>query len=186
MAKNKDNAKSEQSNESDKPGKGRPSLYSEELGIRICEEVATTSASLQRICDNNLDFPHFKTVFRWLNDKEKADFCDMYARAKRMQAELMVDEITDIADDGATDYYLDDKGNLKCDHENIQRSRLKVDARKWIASKLLAKKYGDRLDLTSGGEKLTDQPKFDLSKLSDGALAELEAARIIGNKGGAL
>ena len=186
MAKQKNNAKSEQSNEGAKPKMGRPTLYSEELADRICEEIATNTSSLQRICESNPDFPQFKTIFKWLHEKDKEYFIDKYAHAKKMQADLMVEELTDISDNGQTDYYVDDKGNFKVDHENIQRSKLRVDTRKWIASKILPKKFGERLDLTTGGEKLNSEQQFDLTKLSDGALAELEAARIISNKGGAL
>jgi hypothetical protein len=35
-----------------------------------------------------------------------------------------------------------------------QRDRLRVDARKWLLSKMLPKKYGDKLDVTSDGEKM--------------------------------
>jgi hypothetical protein len=34
------------------------------------------------------------------------------------------------------------------DHEHVQRSRLRVDARKWLLSKLLPKQYGDRVEVT--------------------------------------
>lgn len=52
----------------------------------------------------------------------------------------MAEEIVEIADDGANDIDGD-----KVDHENVQRSRLRVDARKWVAARLLPKRYGDRI-----------------------------------------
>lgn len=36
-------------------------------------------------------------------------------------------------------------------HEQIARSRLRVDARKWAAAKLAPKKYGDRIAHEHGG-----------------------------------
>ncbi len=63
------------------------------------------------------------------------------------------------------------------DHEHIQRSRLRVDARKWIAAKLLPKRYGDKLQHTGdGGGPIRVRP--DLSKLTDEELNALE--RILG------
>jgi hypothetical protein len=38
--------------------------------------------------------------------------------------------------------------------EWTNRSRLRIDARKWVASKLKPKVYGDKTDITSGGEQL--------------------------------
>ena len=35
-------------------------------------------------------------------------------------------------------------------NEAVQRSRLRVDARKWLMSKLMPKKYGEKLEL--GGD----------------------------------
>ena len=37
-------------------------------------------------------------------------------------------------------------GKTIVDHENIQRSRLRVDARTWAAARLAPKKYGDRVE----------------------------------------
>lgn len=186
MAKTNKNTEGQKKAEEPNGEKGRPTLYTEELADRICDLIATNTCSLQRMCKEHDWMPAFRTIFKWLHEKDKEHFMHKYAHAKKMQADLMVEELTDISDNGQTDYYVDEKGNFKVDHENIQRSKLRVDTRKWIASKILPKKFGERLDLTTGGEKLNSEQQFDLTKLSDGALAELEAARIISNKGGAL
>ena len=71
----------------------------------------------------------------------------------------------------------DEDGKETVDHERIARSRLRVDSRKWVASKLLPKVYGDRLQHTGdGGGPITVRP--DLSKLSEEELDVLE--RILG------
>lgn len=176
-------AKTNKKDNEQKPVMGRPSLYSEDLANRICELISTNTCSLQRMCKENDWMPSFGTIFKWLHDKDKQDFFNKYAHAKRLQGELMVEELNDIADNTDEDYFLDDKGRVKTNHENINRSRLRVDTRKWIASKILPKKFGDKLDITTDGQKLTSQ-EFDLSKLSDGALAELAAARIVADKSG--
>lgn len=71
------------------------------------------------------------TVFKWIHTN--ADFADNYARAREAQAEGFAEEIVAIADTG-----------------DIDRIKTQVDARKWVASKILAKKYGDKLDLNVG------------------------------------
>jgi hypothetical protein len=41
----------------------------------------------------------------------------------------------------------------------IRHRQLKVDALKWVVSKMLPKKYGDKIDITSGNEKIS-QPQI--------------------------
>ena len=89
--------------------------------------------------------PSAGTVCRWLADS--LTFQQQYARAREAQADTLFDEILDIADDGRNDTTVDDEGNKRTDHDVIARSRLRVDARKWMAGKLRPKKYGDRLEL---------------------------------------
>ncbi len=88
-------------------------------------------------------YPSLRTFCRWLREDDAT--WRQYARAKAIMAELMASEILEIADDTQADSYVDDNGNIKIDHENINRSRLRVDTRKWLASKLMPKLYGDGL-----------------------------------------
>lgn len=126
----------------------RPSIYTEELGIFICTELAA-GRSLVKICDDE-DMPSLTTVYRWrLTDPV---FRDMYARAREDQADTLADEIVSIADYSAQDVTIDSEGNERLDHEFVARSKLRVDARKWVASKLKPRTYGDKLDLTHSGE----------------------------------
>jgi hypothetical protein len=132
---------------------GRPSKYTEELGKQICDELIV-GRSLRSICKEEWA-PGLTTVIRWLVDNEP--FRLHYTRAREQQAELMADELIEIADDGTNDYVELQKKNgtvVLCDNEHINRSRLRVDARKWAASKLLPKKYGDKVAVTDpeGGQ----------------------------------
>ncbi len=124
---------------------GRPSSYTDAIADEICEKLAD-GQSLRTICLAE-GMPNRATVFRWLAANET--FRDQYARARDAQAEALADEILDIADDGSNDWmerYDDDGGNIgwKENGEAMQRSRLRVEARKWVAAKLLPKKYGDK------------------------------------------
>lgn len=121
---------------------GRPPLYTVALGDAICERLAD-GESLRAICRDD-DMPNRATVFRWLGDNPA--FCDQYARAREEQAEALADEIVSIADenDGRAIMSDGDEVAVVFDSTAVARNRLRVDARKWVASKLKPKKYGDK------------------------------------------
>ena len=121
---------------------GAPSTYTPELAAAICEHIAA-GKSLRTIAA--LDgMPAQSTIMVWLDGKHP-DFTEQYARAREAQADKLAEEILAIADDGRSDTYLDAEGNEKTDNEAIQRSKLRVDTRKWLASKMAPKKYGDKV-----------------------------------------
>lgn len=132
------------------PKIGRPSKYSDALADTICELIATTERGLHSIC-KELEIS-VVSVFKWI--KENENFSNNYARAKESQAELSASKILEIADDASNDDLIDEEGRVRPNSEWINRSRLRVDARKWIASKLHPKKYGDKTDLTTNGENI--------------------------------
>jgi hypothetical protein len=109
---------------------GRPTLYSPELGDRICALIAE-GQSLRSITQMD-GMPKAETVYGWL--RTDPAFADMYARARVDGADAMSDDIIHIADDPTLDP--NDK-------------RVRVDARKWIAAKLKPRKYGDKLDVSA-------------------------------------
>lgn len=70
---------------------------------------------------------------------------EQYTRAREIGYELLAEDIVDISDDGVGDTYIDEETGKTCvDHEHIQRSKLRVDTRKWMLAKMLPKVYGDR------------------------------------------
>lgn len=93
--------------------------------------------------------PSLETVFRWIRTNN--EFREQYTRAKEESADALFDEIQDIADDGTNDWMTietrDGYEKEVVNHEAIARSKLRVDTRKWMASKMKPKKYGDRLEL---------------------------------------
>ncbi len=124
---------------------GRPTSFSQDIADAICERLASPE-SLRSICDDD-DMPSKTTVLRWLRQNE--EFRAQYARAREDQADAFADEILDISDDGRRDYTQDEEGNLAVDHDHIQRSKLRVETRKWLMGKMAPKKYGDRLQLAN-------------------------------------
>lgn len=125
---------------------GRPTIYSEEIVSAILERLSD-GESLNSICLSE-DLPHRATVFRWLTSNEA--FRDQYVRAREGQADALFDDLLTIADDGRNDWmerFGKDGASLGWfeNGEALRRSALRIDARKWMASKLLPKKYGDKV-----------------------------------------
>lgn len=132
---------------------GRPTQYSQEIADVICEEISTSNKSLKTICENEY-MPAVRTVLYWLKSNE--DFLHQYTRAKEEQADFLAEEIIEIADDSSNDTLYGDFGPME-NKEWVNRSKLRVEARKWVASKLKPKKYGDKVDVTSGDKPLEGQ-----------------------------
>ena len=113
--------------------------FSQQIFDEICVRIAE-GESLRKICKDE-KMPSLVAVWKWLNNSE--ELVKQYTRAREEQAETLVDEMIDIADYKRDDTYLDEHGNEIINQEVIARSRLRVDARKWVASKLKPKKFGD-------------------------------------------
>lgn len=119
-------------------------MIDQETKNRICELIAD-GQSLRGIVLAEDGMPSRATVFKEL----AADhvFADQYARAREAQADTIFDEILKIADESQHDTYIDEDGNTRTNQEVVARSKLRVDARKWMAGKLRPKVYGDKLNL---------------------------------------
>jgi hypothetical protein len=148
---------------------GRPTDYNEEIAAEICSQLAD-GLSLRTICLSD-EMPNKSTVFLWL--RKHPEFNDQYAKAKEESTDALFEEIIDIADDGSNDWMRknnpDNEGYIT-NGEALQRSRLRVDTRKWALSKLKPKKYGDRVHTEHSGE-VTHNMR-DITEMSD---EELEA-----------
>ena len=124
--------------------------HKKQIQEAICRHIATSNLSLGTILKNltkNSEFdpkeiPVLSTVWEWMDTDE--EFSDKYARAKRQQCEFLAEEILEISDDSSLDVAFTEDGKPFVDKEHINRSRLRVDTRKWILSKLKPKKYGDK------------------------------------------
>lgn len=123
-----------------KRSRGRPSSFKPAIAAKICERLANPE-TLRAICGDET-MPAKSTVMRWL--AQHAAFRDQYARAREDQADAIAEEILEIADDAGADVVVEN-GKPRVDWENVNRSRLRVDARKWFAGKVAPKRYGDRV-----------------------------------------
>lgn len=130
--------------------------YDKEIYFPLILSEIEEGASLRSVLKRN-DMPNKQTFFNWIyEDKEKVD---QYARACEKRAESIFEDILEIADDSSNDTIYTDKGEYP-DKEWMARSRLRVDSRKWMLGKMNPKKYGDKLDVTTDGEKITQTPIF--------------------------
>jgi hypothetical protein len=116
------------------PTVGRPTVFTDELATTICELIITGS-NLNQICKRD-DMPSRDTLYRWL--AEKAEFSDNYMRACKIRREFQFESLQEVVDAEV----------------DVKRARLKIDVIKWQLGKEEPKKYGDKLDLTSDGEKI--------------------------------
>jgi hypothetical protein len=114
--------------------------YDADSAALVCERIATTPQSLVEICEAP-DMPGIATVFRWLRDHP--EFREMYVIAKQEQVEILMDECFQIVDDTSKDAIVTDDGRTILNPVNVQRARLQVNFRMWIASKLHPRKYGN-------------------------------------------
>ena len=122
---------------------GRPTIYNKKIAEEICAKVSSTTLGLKRLCKENPQLPHADTIYEWRF--KYPEFSGQYAAAKMKQAELLAEEILDISDDDSQDTIITDKGP-SFNSEYVQRSRLRIDTRKWIACKLIPKVYGDKIE----------------------------------------
>lgn len=136
--------------ETNKHAGGRPTKYSEAMDNAICDGIKH-GKGLRPICAE-LDID-VGSIFNWL--REQPEFFKRYAQAREIQAEVLADEIVALADDCRLGEKVTVKGDGKVETvtgDMVERSKLQVDARKWVAARLLPKKFGDRVTSEHIGE----------------------------------
>ena len=143
---------------------GRPSDYSDKLAAEICGLISEGN-SLRSICEKK-SMPSCSTIFLWLT--KHSEFSEQYARAREEQADAISDECLFIAET----------------EPDIARARLMIDTRKWFASKMKPRKYGDRQMLehtdrvTTPVEKITrDMSQEEASRLYHETLKRMSTLR---------
>jgi hypothetical protein len=133
----------------------------------MCERMIA-GESLRSICESP-GMPSRRVIFNWLDKNE--EFRAKYELARQMQVEWWAHEIIEIADDSSGDFVINERGERVVDNENIQRSRLRVDSRKWVMAKLHPARYGDKItaDITV---------KRDMKELTDSELLQIAGSGV--------
>lgn len=108
-----------------------PWPYDPKIGDEICRLLVEGKRggpmSLSAICRKK-GMPSITTVFRWLRDD--STFSTNYVRAREEQAHANADQIQDISDT----------------EKDLDRAKVRIDARKWYAGRMAPKSYGDKVD----------------------------------------
>jgi len=122
----------------------------ERMFEEICERIEK-GESLRSVLKSE-DMPSSRTFFKWLANDDS--LVKQYAHATDIRADEMFEDLLAIADENHNDVKTLADGSKRGDNEVIQRSKLRVDARKWYLSKLRPKKFGDKIETTiQGGDK---------------------------------
>lgn len=123
--------------------------YSEEqkneIVNKVCDRILRGEPMRDILSDK--DMPAASTFLIWVSEDDAKS--KQYARAMEIRGELLFQETLDIADNGSNDWMvINDPDNLgyKLNGEHVQRSRVRIDTRKWYLSKLNPKKFGDKID----------------------------------------
>nr|DAT45141.1 MAG TPA: terminase small subunit [Caudoviricetes sp.] len=126
---------------------GRPTDYTKDMADKICEKIAN-GRSLRSICAED-GVPPMKTIYRWLEANE--EFRHQYARARDKQADYFAEEIIEIAD------------SAEAESAAVSKAKLQIDARKWAASKIAPKKYGNKqeIDVKSSDGSMTPSVRLN-------------------------
>jgi transposase-like protein len=128
--------------------------YTEEerkaLAESIILDIAERHKSARAACKKH----DVKTssFLRWVRESE--EIANKYMRAMELRQDALFDEIIEIADSQENDVSIDADGNKTINHNIVQRNRLQIDARKWSLAKMNPRKYGDKVDVTTDGEKI--------------------------------
>jgi len=121
--------------------------YTRELSDKLLAKVASGQTVSGAARTMKLS-PH--TVWHWRR-RNYDNFIERLQEAQEACVEKLVDEIIDIADDKSRDLKTDAKGGQKIDWEVVARSKIRIDARKWIASVVNPRKYGEKIAVQNTG-----------------------------------
>lgn len=133
--------------------------YSEKERIKIvdqiCNYLVDNNTSLRNSIES-LNLINRDTFYEWL--KKYPEFADRYARACEDREDNIFEEILEIADESSGDVIKSAEGKEVFNNEYAQRSRIRIDARKWMLGKMNPTKYSDKIQVDPTPFK--EQPLF--------------------------
>lgn len=136
--------------------------WAEDWKAQFLERVSTQVRSLENI-SKDADMPGKTRIYDELNEDEK--FADDYAHAREARADNVFEETFEIADNANNDWMAreGESAGYELNGEHVQRSRLRLDQRKWALARMAPKKYGDKLalDVEVATKTLTPEQQID-------------------------
>ncbi len=140
----------------------RPIGFRKAVADEFCRRIGE-GRSERSVCKDP-DMPAHATIYKW--EHENPEFATQYARARDERATHLAEEALTIGDG---------LGEAPTS-EQIQAAKLRVDTRKWFASKLAPKKYGERLQTDATvNANVTGDLTMRLQAMSDDELARILA-----------
>jgi len=137
---------------------------------QVCKIISEEGLSLRKAVKGIMSRDKFDSMCA--DSEENAS---QYARAREDRADKMFEEILEIADSSEDDIEKvggeDEAVFMKKNRELIERTKIRIDARKWMLGKMMPKKYSDKLDITTNGESVKNP--ISLKDLSDEQLDRL-------------
>lgn len=112
-----------------------------ELAKEILDEIATGN-SLRSICEKK-GLP-LSTTFDWI----RGNHLEAYKQAKEDMVFYLEDELLYVARNARNDTLMND-GKEVSNPSAVARARLICDNLKWVMSKQMPKKYGDKVDVNA-------------------------------------
>ena len=126
------------------PAMLQPRTWPDDLKAQWIQRLLHTimdGGSVTGFCRDHPEGPQKAVWYQWL--RGDAIFADEYTQAREISADTLADDCVAIADE------VKDAGQM--DSARVNAARLRVDARKWVASKLKPKVYADRIETVTSG-----------------------------------
>lgn len=141
---------------------GRPRVLTEDDYQQVLEGLMD-GLSLRKVCKRP-GLPSVKSVLQRVVRERRtvAGFGEQYAQAREVGLLRMEEELVEIADNAGLD-----ESDPKLANAAVQRARIQVETRKWVMSKQLPRRYGERVALAGAD----DAPAISIS--SDDAAREV-------------
>ncbi len=138
---------------------GRKSIYTKELAAEICKRIIS-GESMRNICKDP-HTPCLDTLYTWLA-KPEHPFADQYMRARAIQADVLAEQVLEIADECET-------------LEQSHVAKVRIDARKWWAGKVRPKVYGaDKVNITNNVATTNNSLTINRTREEDEAFLQLQ------------
>lgn len=168
-------------NKREKSQDGTPAVYwnaerISEASKRICDEIVkgkSVRSILNPATRDKALLPSYVEFLEWVSENES--IAKQYARAMEWRAGGLLEDTIEIADDATMDTIEseDADGNpvLKANIEHIQRTKIRIEARQFALRKMAPKKYGDKVDITTDGDKINQAATINVAL--DGKVLDL-------------
>lgn len=121
----------------------RLSEYDFEMCKEICAEVAN-GFNIKTVLKSKNEYPTFQTWCNW--KRQNTELFDLYIKSIQDKADSVEEELESIYD------------GLKAGTYDASTANVLIQTLKWKASKYYPKMFGDKTDITSGGEKIQNAP----------------------------